>query len=152
MITFDEALNLDIEGKNILILGCPASGKTHLANLFDTAHQKFHTDDYIQHGYEQSLYVLLRDVVACPDKTLIEGIQGYRLLRKGVQLDNYYPDMVIELIISEEQMMRTYKGERDEKKIKYLSGVNKSHAKILSDYHAMDNPHKPEWIQVDNKF
>ena len=77
-------------------------------------------------------------------------MQGYRLLRKGVQLDNYYPDIVFQLIISEEQMMNTYKHERDEKKIRYLRGFNKTHDKILNDYFAMANPNKPEWIKVDN--
>jgi len=141
---------MDIEGKNVLIIGCPASGKTYLLNQFKTTHKKFPTDDYMRFGYEQSMYQVLEDIKKSTEKTLVEGIQGYRLLRKGVQLDCYYPDIVIQLIISEQQMLNTYRNERDEKKIKYLKGFNKMHDKIINDYFMLENKSKPEWIKVSN--
>lgn len=149
-IVIDEVLQKDIEHKNVLIIGCPASGKTYLLNQFKTEHRKFHTDDYISYGYEQSMYKCLDDIKATKEKTIVEGIQGYRLLRKGVQLDCYYPDIVIQLIISEQQMMNIYLNERDEKKIKYLKGFNKMHDKIINDYFMLENKHKAEWIKVFN--
>ena len=150
MQTIEQILQMNIEGKNVLIIGCPASGKTYLLNQFKTTHKKFHTDDYMLFGYEKSMYQVLEDIKKTTEKTLVEGIQGYRLLRKGVQLDCYYPDIVIQLIISEQQMMNTYRNERDEKKIKYLKGFNKMHDKIINDYFMLENKSKPEWIKVSN--
>ena len=150
MQTVEQVLQMDIEQKNVLIIGCPESGKTYLLNQFKTTHKKFHTDDYMRFGYEQSMYQVLEDIKKSTEKTLVEGIQGYRLLRKGVQLDCYYPDIVIQLIISEQQMFNTYRNERDEKKIKYLKGFNKMHDKIINDYFMLENKSKPEWIKVSN--
>lgn len=150
MQTIEQVLQMNIEGKNVLIIGCPASGKTYLLNQFKTTHKKFHSDDYMRFGYEQSMYQLLEDIKKSTEHTLVEGIQGYRLLRKGVQLDCYYPAIVIQLIISEQQMLNTYRNERDEKKIKYLKGFNKMHDKIINDYFMLENKSKPEWIKVSN--
>lgn len=144
--------DLDITGKNVLIIGCPASGKTHLVNQMKTSHKIIHTDDYMQHGYEQAMYVILDEIKNNQSNTLVEGVQGYRLLRKGVQLDCYYPDIVIQLIISESRMMETYKNERNAKKVQYLKGFNKMHDKILNDYFLIGNKSKPEWIKVNNTY
>lgn len=143
----------DINGKNVLIIGCPASGKTYLSNLLESStHQTFHTDDYINHGYYESMYKCLSDVIECDKLTIVEGVQGYRMLRKGVEMDNYYPDLVIELRITQRRMLLTYSIERNPKKIKYLKAFNKTHNKILSDYRAMNNKHKPEWLVINNNY
>jgi len=151
-MNIEEVLQIDIEQKNVLIIGCPASGKSYLINQFKTANKKIQTDDYIDYGYEQSMYEVLNEINHTKGKTLVEGIQGYRLLRKGVQLDCYYPDIVIQLIISEEQMMMTYLSERHEKKIKYLRGFNNMHDKIINDYFMLENKQKPLWIKVFNNY
>lgn len=150
-VTFEEILKLDIEGKDVIIIGCPASGKSYLLKQLPTiTHLRISTDHYMNYGYEESMYKVMEDIKASPFNTLVEGIQGYRLLRKGVQLDCYYPDIVIELIISEQQMLNTYKEERNEKKIRYLKGFNRMHDKIIADYFALENKKKPEWIKVTN--
>lgn len=145
-----------INGRNILIIGCPASGKTYLANYLKEAHGKthkfFHTDDYMAYGYKESLYVLMDDLKKTNQPTIIEGVQGYRLLRKGVELNSYYPDIVVELKTSEARMLKTYNTERQGKKIESLLAFNKTHDKILNDYFAMTNYKKPEWIKLVNEY
>jgi len=150
--TIVDILAMDLEQKNVLIIGCPASGKTYLTGQLKTSHKKIATDDYMHFGYEQSLYEILKEISLLRVATLIEGVQGYRLLRKGVQLNCYYPDIVIEMIISEQKMINTYRKERDARKIKYLNGFNTSHNKILSDYFALDNKQKPQWLEVFNDY
>jgi hypothetical protein len=146
----------DITNKNVLIIGCPASGKTYVSDLLaDDQHILIHTDDYIGYGYHDSMYKCLEDIVKIiksDKKTIVEGIQGYRLLRKGVELDNYYPDIVIELIISENKMYEVYENQREIDKAVYLSGFNEMHNKILLDYKLMENPNPPEWITIFNKY
>lgn len=141
----------DIKNKNVLIIGCPASGKTHLSNIIKSdEHRIFHTDDYIKYGYVDSMYKCLDDVLKCEKLTIVEGVQGYRMLRKGIELNNYYPDIIIELKITEKQMFNVYSNERDIRKIKYLKGFNKMHDKILQDYKSMPNNKTPEWVIIHN--
>jgi len=147
---------MNIKNKNVLIIGLPASGKTTLANKLHTfandgaGHNLFHTDDYIPHGYEQALYVLMEDLKKSDQVyTIVEGILGYRLLRKGVQLDCYYPDLVIEMQVTQEQQARIYQQERDAKKLQYLKGFAATHQKTLNDYFELIGDRKPEWVKIN---
>lgn len=155
---------MDFTGKNVLIIGCPASGKTHLSNLLKkdpsnhlhvhTDHLHIHTDDYAHYGHVEALYVLIEELKSNQRNTIIEGIMGYRLLRKGVELDCYYPDIVLQLYITEQQMEQVYSRERDVKKLKYLKQFNSMQEKILRDYMNMpiDKSKEPEWIDVMNNY
>lgn len=150
---------VDIDHKNVVIIGWPASGKTYLSKLLqhdNPGHKIFHTDDYIHHGYEQSLYALLKDVLKHNGPLIVEGVQGYRLLRKGAEMNCFYPDIVIELEISEALMYKTYAEQRKTKDVSYLKGFNRMHTKILNDYHAYmekkDISKRPQWIKLKNYY
>jgi hypothetical protein len=149
-------VNVDVGTQNVLIIGCPASGKTYLSELLlkdNPGHKLYHSDKYIRHGYKEALYKLLEDLVKETKPTIVEGVQGYRLLRKGVELDCYYPDIVIELEITEARMFKTYAEQRRNKDASYLKGFNKMHQKILADYFAMENKHKPnQWLKLKNHY
>jgi len=148
-------VQVDIENKNVLIIGMPASGKTFLSNLLkrdNPTHRLLHSDSYIKYGYKQALYKMLEDLGKITGPTIVEGVQGYRLLRKGVELDCYYPDIVIELEITEARMLKTYRNERNGKDIRYLKGFNQMHEKILSDYFRMNSKKPPQWIKLKNNY
>lgn len=144
----------DISGKTVLIIGCPASGKTTLANALKetTGAKVIHGDDYMVYGYKEAMYEILSDLIKNPGPVIVEGVQGYRLLRKGVELDAFYPDMVIELSVTSEQVEKVYKSERSDKKLKHISGFNKMIEKVLSDYRSMPNPKPPQWVRIENQF
>lgn len=151
----------DLSRQNIVIIGCPASGKTTLAKELAkrTGQKVVHTDDYIGFGYKESLYVLMADLMEQDRAVIVEGVQGYRLLRKGVEMGCIYPDIVIELKVSPEQVERVYRTERVwdkrrsvDKVVKNLEAFNKMHETILADYAQMKNPHPPEWIVIENRF
>lgn len=159
VLTLQELLERDFTGENVLIIGCPASGKSTIANMLlerNQEHTLVRTDDYMHHGYEQSLYVMIEDVKLHLDNTatIIEGILGYRLLRKGVELNFYYPDTVIELLITDERMEKTYKEQRDPEKLKGAKSQTKACATILAKYKEMFIPdgQYPEWIQIHNNY
>lgn len=146
----------NIENKTVVVIGPPGSGKTTFANQFGETHLIIHTDDYIPYGYKEALYVLLHDlekVKFLKRPLLIEGVLGYRLLRKGVELNCFYPDVVIELTVTPERQAEIYAKERDAEKLKYLKGFARTHAKILADYNALFFNHEarqelePEWIK-----
>jgi len=150
-MTIDELKQRDFNGKNVLIIGCPASGKSFLAGQLNF-NRLIETDDYKKYGYKESLYAVLGKIRASDGPSMIEGILGYRLLRKGLQRDCYYPDVVIEMIVSEQRMLKTYSKERDPKKIRYLKGFNAAHNTILEEYKKMPNKNPPEWIKVSNNY
>lgn len=146
---------IDIGTKNVLIIGKPASGKTFLTKQLahdNPGHHVLHTDDYISYGYKEALYAILLNLDSVHKPTIIEGVLGYRMLRKGVELDCYYPNIVIELDITDALMYQCYRRERPKKDIAYLKGFNATHEKILRDYKAMENPHPPEWHKIQNSY
>jgi len=142
---------MNIKNKNVLIIGPPASGKTTLANELQKVnkHCLVHTDDYMVYPYEEALYIMMEDMKKLTYPTIIEGVQGYRLLRKGVQLGTYFPDLVIEMEVTREQQAAIYESERDPAKLKYLKGFAAAHQKILNDYFELIGDRKPEWIKVN---
>jgi hypothetical protein len=153
-MTIAEVLSMDFTGKNVLIIGSPASGKTWLSNAIKTnSHYIVHTDDYICYGYEVGMYAALDTVIASKHNTIVEGVLCYRMLRKGVENNSYYPDVVIELKVSDARMEQTYKNERDIKKLKSIKSFNERHDKIIAEYSdACPNNKKPEWVTVFNNY
>lgn len=164
-MTRAELLSKDFTGKNIVIIGNPATGKTTLARLIAdrigmyAAWKIVHTDDYIKEGekdgYKQALYDMIADLQKIHVPLIIEGVQGYRLIRKGVEGWegwNFYPEIVIELTATDEQIRRVYERERKGKDVGSLAGFNKMHSTILAKYREMENPHPPTWYTVENKF
>jgi hypothetical protein len=149
-----EILEIDIGGKNVLIIGCPASGKTWLCGqLGCSGHRVIHTDKYVVSGYEMGMYAALNDAVGSEIPTIVEGIHGYRMLRKGAEYGSYYPDIVIEMKVPEQRMRLTYIHERNPNKIKYLQQFNATHEKILNDYRKMiPDRLKPQWIVFENNY
>lgn len=144
-------------GKNVLVIGYPATGKTFVAEQLHTLikdHTFIHTDDYMSHGFEQSLYVMMEDIEKTHGSTLIEGLLGYRLLRKGLELGTYRPDIVIDLRAPEERIIKTYEEERDPGKIKSVLSTCKACRTILEKYLAMQVEHQdyPEWITIQNNY
>ncbi len=142
--------DLDINGQNVLIIGFPASGKTTLAELLNSEnHTLIHSDDYIQFGFKESLYELLKDLEKIEGNTIIEGVMGYRLLRKGVELNSYFPNIVIEMKVIEATVKKRYQA-RDPKKLNGALSMCKSCMKILGDYEKMTNTRNPLWIEIKN--
>lgn len=148
--------------KIIVVVGFPATGKTFLAdNLVKDLSAKvspikyYHTDDYIKYGFEESLYVLLKDLQRDKEAyKIIEGVQGYRLLRKGIELNNFYPSLVIVCEASSKVRLQRYHARG--KKLNW--GFDGVLHKIWLDYLAMlEQPklyrvHKPRFITIDTSI
>ncbi len=155
-ITMKEISEINFPQKNILIIGHPASGKTSLALLLKQEnHTVFHSDDYQKHGFKESLYELMKDLERTEGGVIVEGILGYRLLRKGLETGKYFPDVVIEIVVDAQTIEERYRKERDPSKLKGVFSLCKSCEKVLRDYKLMPNENIPDWIRVrsqDGKF
>ena len=104
-------------------------------------------------GYEIGMYGALNDASYSDMPTIVEGVHGYRMLRKGAEYGNYYPDIVIEMKVSEQRMLSTYRNERNPNKIKHLQQFNATHEKILNDYRKMiPDRLKPQWVVFENNY
>ncbi len=153
---YEDALQLDLSGKTVLIIGQPATGKTHLGlglYLRNKEHHFLMTDNYMQYGYKEALYVLIQEIQDFLEigPVIIEGVQGYRLLRKGAEMGCFYPDIVLELQTTPDRIEHTYQKERGGMK-KGLVQFNAMHSKILNDYRKLPNPHPPAWYVVQNHY
>jgi dephospho-CoA kinase len=151
-MTTKELLESDISG-NILLIGNPGAGKTTLSKKLAEKmpdHRLIHTDEYMP--YKEGLYDVLDEIKATEGNTIIEGVNGTRLLRKGLQQKSYNPDYVIHLRTLEKNVEKTYKNERDPNKLKYLKGGNVANSNILKEYRGMYNPKPPVFLEVFNDY
>lgn len=88
----------------VVIIGGPASGKSTLAKSLQ-GFKVFHTDAYMVAEFDRALYVMIDDLKRVPAdvRILVEGVQGYRLLRKIWQQNwTHKPDLVIHCVASRE--------------------------------------------------
>ena len=79
--------------KKILIVGYPKVGKTKFSESFKDV---IHTDSYMKLDFEKQIYQILEDIKD-KDEWVIEGMQGIRLFRKMLQLNQSLPEQVIYL-------------------------------------------------------
>jgi len=95
MMKSQDKIKLPSKG-NVVIIGYAATGKTTFSNTLQFDGSLYHTDDYLKYGSVDSLYVLMDQLKkdTSPLK-VIEGIGGYRLLRKGLQTQSFYADLII---------------------------------------------------------
>lgn len=126
--------------QKIVIIGLPASGKTWLANKLATklSLPVYHSDDYLKHGFEDSMYIMQQDIENNnPEAHIVEGIAAYRLLRKAAQgVFDYNPDLIIMVNRAEDVRRSVYENERN-KPFRSIAGMQKTLDKILNEYLAL---------------
>lgn len=144
----------DLKGKDVLIIGPPASGKTYLAGkLSQRGHITLHSDEFIEkYGYAEALYELMNTLKEISGPVIIEGTLGYRLLRKGAELNCFSPDVVIEIQVPTERIAKTYAEQRPGKNFTSVLTSMKANATVLRDYQAMSVEKKPLWVKLENNY
>jgi adenylate kinase family enzyme len=123
------------ENENIIvIIGDPASGKSHLANELKSSHPDYRlisSDDYLKHGYQKALYVMMDDIALSDNKKMIiEGVQSARLLRKGIELNSFHPDVIIETEADDQTKMKRYASRGKE----YPHSMTKNIRTVMDEY------------------
>ena len=122
MLITPELINLCKNSKHIVIYGHSKSGKVIIGNLISN-HLKCNliiSDDYMHLGWSENMYhikELLQNKYK-EKQVVFEGVQACRLLRKGVQLNDYYPDLVIHVTCSYECIEQCYFNDGEEHKLK----------------------------------
>jgi energy-coupling factor transporter ATP-binding protein EcfA2 len=117
----------------ILIIGHPASGKSTLcdaiAKVDPLKRPIWHTDHFMAHGWEGSLYAMIA-AVNLEAPYIIEGVQGYRLLRKMIEFDLELPDVIVSVTASDHDIKKRYK----ERGKPVPTGTNKALDKIWYEF------------------
>lgn len=114
----------------LIIAGHPATGKTTLGLKLKQIypdHTLIHTDAYMEHGYKESLYMLLQDLESYAfENIIVEGIMGARLMRK---LQELHPEARVDLYVflrgNMELIAGIYARERPDKNIKDIESTCK---------------------------
>lgn len=115
----------------LIIAWHPATGKTTLSEKVKARfpdHTVLHTDDYMEHGYKESLYKLLEDIESYGYKNLIvEWVLGSRLMRKIHE--NWWHDNDVWLYLylrgTPRLIEETYSRERPDKDMKTITATCK---------------------------
>lgn len=102
------------EARVIVIIGLPAAGKTTVCDAICEIlpeHNVYHSDDYLDYGYERSLYVMMGEIAQGGNPLfIVEGVQGFRFLRKNAQLQTFPVDLIISVEASIQDRIERYKA------------------------------------------
>lgn len=115
----------------VVIIGAPASGKTTLAKTLEQHFEVIHTDDYSGFGYDKTLYSLMEDLDR-EDGWIVEGVLGYRLLRKLRQIGQDV-DLIIECERSLADIEEVYRRERNAD-FNRVKGMIKANDTVYQEY------------------
>ena len=145
--------------KTITVLGYTKTGKITIAKKLAQKlnYPLFESDYYINiEDRKQSLYNLIDDILPYYQSNqplIIEGILGFRLLRKGLQLNNFFPDLIIKTKCNDETIKHFYRVDNEESKINRALSFNKGLNKIWDEYKEMlrNNLHNkiPKFIELE---
>jgi adenylate kinase family enzyme len=156
-MTIQELSILDLYGKNIVIIGYPGHGKTYVYNKIynNKTHYGINTDSFMSFGFEQSLYEIFNSLEHYYQygklPYIIEGVQGYRFLRKSMELDKFKPDIVIQVQASKKRQVDVYSKERDPKKLKSMKSFEMGLEKTLNDY-LLKKEESVQFITFNNEY
>jgi adenylate kinase family enzyme len=146
-----DILKLDLVRKNVVIIGAPSSGKTYLSEKMKEVypyHSFIHSDDFIQYGFEDGLYEMIREIKKTDKYCIIEGILCYRLLRKGAEQGSFSPDYVIQTHIADEDLEKAYKDKNEPEKLPKVRSLIKSNQTVFELYCGMEKQKNPIFIEL----
>jgi hypothetical protein len=134
----------------VVVIGPPGSGKTHVGRLLaeSSGLPLYSTDKFLGDGHVAALYTLMR--VVGDTGWIVEGMVGYRFLRKRKQLGLPAPDIVIQLDASDEQIRKSYADRQKNVNLNHLKGFCAAHDKVLSDYLLMDGEQPRIWVHANS--
>lgn len=139
------------ERSTVVIIGPPGSGKTHVASVLaeSSGLPVYCTDGFLGDGHVAALYALMKAVG--DDGWIVEGMIGYRFLRKRKQLSLPAPDIVIQLDASDEQISQAYAARGKTCNLKIIRNFCAAHEKVLNDYLRLDGDEPQIWVHANSQ-
>ena len=123
----------------VVVCGFTKSGKITIARKISNHLKRrlFISDDYTIYGPQEAMYVLLKDIVYETNRKhpfIVEGVQCFRLLRKGMQEGGFYPDLIIKTKCDEKTIRHFYNKDGEGHKTDRALSFNKGLDKVWNDY------------------
>ncbi len=140
--------DLDLTGKNIFIVGKPASGKTYLSEiLFNRLknHLLIHTDDFIQNEDLLIAEICNRNF----SNYILEGNQAYTIFNK-LNYSNL-PNLIIELKVTDSHVFGIYKKERDLSKFQIAIAFDNYYKSLFLKYY-IKYSQDITYLEIENNF
>jgi|MDSV01.2.fsa_nt_gb hypothetical protein len=126
------------ETSKVIVIGPPGSGKTKVGNLLgaDSGLPVYSTDQFSGTPHVKALHAVMR---ACGDKGFVlEGLIGYKWLRKRKQLGLPNPDVVVQLSATDKEIERSYERRGKTCNLQLIHRFVEAHDKILEDFYLLD--------------
>lgn len=130
----NELIELCRGKKYIVIYGHTKSGKVLFGKLLSEALgiRLIISDDYKYLGWKQNMYHIREIIKSTDEPLIIEGVQSGRLLRKGVEFNDFFADLAIHLEINNESLSIAYQRDGE--------GYKLRHNKVFNfNKHILDN-------------
>lgn len=130
----------------VVVIGPPGSGKSHVGQLLaeQSGLPLYSTDEFLNNGAVEALYAVMQ--ATGDEGFIIEGMVGYRWLRKRKQLRLPAPDIVIQLEASDAEIARSYEQRSKRVSLQRIKTFCRSHEKILDDYYILDGDLPKVWV------
>ena len=146
----------------VVILGYTKTGKYPIAKKLaeELNRPLFVSDDYgYQDSTDKGLYRFMDAIMPLYNEEtpmIIEGVLCFRLLRKGLQLQNFFADLIIKTKCSDDTISYFYKKDGEENKIDRAISFNKGLNTIWEEYLTMmyNNPKfkRPNYIELETSL
>ena len=138
------------EHSTVVVIGPPGSGKSYVAHVLaeNSGLPVYCTDKFLGDGHVAALYALMKSLG--DTGWIVDGMIGYRFLRKRKQLRLPAPDIVIQLDASDEQIERAYAARGKPCNIKVLRNFCAAHDKVLDDYLLLDGEEPRIWVHANS--
>ena len=143
----------------IVICGYTKTGKVTIAKKLSEQLNRplLKSDDYIDYqNRENSLYLFMDAVIPYVNNNMsviVEGISCFRLLRKGIQLGNFSPDLIIKTKCNNYTISYFYEKDGESNKIEKALSFNRGLNKIWDEYRKLllNNSHlkRPQYIELE---
>lgn len=139
------------ERSTVVVIGPPGSGKTHVAHVLaeSSGLPVYSTDRFLSDGHVAALYLVMQAVGDCG--WIVEGMVGYRFLRKRKQLGLPAPDIVIQLDATDEQIIDSYRTRQKHCDIRVIRNFCKAHDKVMEDYLLLDGEEPRVWVHANSR-
>lgn len=155
----DELVNLCKDKKRIIIYGHAKSGKILIAKELSRLlnFKLIVSDDYMHLGFKDAMYHIKEIAMLSNEPLIIEGVQASRLLRKGVELNDFFSDLIIHTEINIPSLMLSYQRDGEAHKINNVINFNeKVIDKIFYEWYEIQLKYYsnklPEIIKINTSF
>lgn len=156
-------LDLIKKAKIIVVLGPTRSGKVKIAKYIQekTGYKYVCTDDYVDYGRDEKLEYIISDVLELVREGtpfILEGVQCYRILRRGAKYGYFIPELIIKTICNDETIAYCYEKEGEGHKAKKALAYSKSLETIWNDFieiakHSKDyNSNPPIFMKINTSL